>query len=140
MYEPVGTVDHFISCDTDATQAYEWNNYRFCSQWINSSKQTADGTVLDPCAVQVDWFKVILPSLQLVVSDRVPAAQRKLAEDTLKRLHLDHDERIVRQRRRWYEQYLAFANKADGLAMLRLNAPLIADAVEAQAARAGSAP
>lgn len=129
MYEPVGTVDHFISCDTDPTQAYEWSNYRFCSQWINSSKQTADATVLDPCEVQDDWFKILLPSLQLVVSDQVPANRRQLAEDTLKRLHLDHDERIVRQRRVWYEMYQTGQINLDGL---RQMAPLIAKAVAEQ--------
>lgn len=127
MYEPAGTVDHFISCDTDATQAYEWSNYRFCSQWINSSKQKADGDVLDPCLVQAGWFKVILPSLQLVVSDTIPASRRALAEATLKRLHLDHDERIVRQRRVWYELY---QSGRLSLAGLRQMAPLIARAVE----------
>ncbi len=129
MYEPVGTVDHFISCHTDPTQAYEWSNYRFCSQWINSSKRTADGTVLDPCVVQAGWFKVILPSLQLVVSDDIPAGRRKLAEDTLKRLHLDHDERIIRQRREWYRMYQAGEITLNGLAT---KAPLIAKAIEAQ--------
>ena len=127
MYEPEGTVDHFISCETDETQAYEWSNYRFCSQWINSSKQNADATVLDPCDVQDGWFKIILPSLQLVVSDQVPASKRQLAEDTLKRLHLDHDERIVRQRRVWYKLYQDQHLDFEGL---RQMAPLIAKAVE----------
>ena len=41
IHEPVGTVDHFISIDSDRSLAYEWNNYRFASGWINSSKQNA---------------------------------------------------------------------------------------------------
>lgn len=40
MYEPVGTVDHFVSCDEDRTKAYDWANYRYAAGWINSSKQT----------------------------------------------------------------------------------------------------
>ena len=31
MYEPVGTVDHFISCERDRTLAYEWSNFRYAS-------------------------------------------------------------------------------------------------------------
>lgn len=126
MYEPVGTVDHFIPVDADETLAYEWSNYRFASAWINSSKQ-AEGAVLDPLEVRDGWFEILLPSLQLVVTDRVPAHRRALAEATLIRLHLRDDERIMRQRRRWYRLFQAGKLDLEGL---RENAPLIAAAVE----------
>ena len=29
MYEPVGTVDHYLSVKNQRDRAYEWNNYRF---------------------------------------------------------------------------------------------------------------
>jgi len=29
MYEPVGTVDHYLSCENHQNLAYEWSNYRF---------------------------------------------------------------------------------------------------------------
>lgn len=99
MYEPVGTVDHYLSCDTDRNQAYEWNNYRFASWWINSSKQNADDTVLDPFQVEDGWFEILLPSLQLIVSDAVPEHEKDRAKYTLTRLHLRDDERVIRQRR-----------------------------------------
>jgi hypothetical protein len=38
MYEPVGTVDHFVSWNEDKTRVYDWSNYRFAAAWINSSK------------------------------------------------------------------------------------------------------
>jgi len=41
LYEPVGTVDHYLSCHEKRERAYDWPNYRFASQWINSSKGTA---------------------------------------------------------------------------------------------------
>lgn len=31
MFEPVGTVDHFVSIDEDRARAYAWTNYRFAS-------------------------------------------------------------------------------------------------------------
>ncbi len=139
MYEPGGTVDHFTSCDADATQAYEWTNYRFASQWINSSKQTADDNVMDPCEVQDGWFEISLPDLQLRVTDAVPPAKRQLAEDTLIRLHLRDDERVMRQREEWYRMY---RENELTLAGLMKKAPLIAKAVEkalAAAAAAGGA-
>ncbi|MCK5797105.1 MAG: hypothetical protein KAI47_07980 [Deltaproteobacteria bacterium] len=129
MYEPVGTVDHFVSWNEDKAKAYEWANYRYCAAWINSSKQNL-GTqeILDPFEVEDGWFKIILPSLQLVISHGVPGEHRKRAEFVLTRFHLRDDERIIRQRREWYRMY------QDGelnLYGLRKKAPLIARAIEA---------
>jgi hypothetical protein len=39
MYEPVGTVDHFISWNEDHSKAYDWSNYRYASGWISSRKK-----------------------------------------------------------------------------------------------------
>jgi len=39
LYEPVGSVDHFISCTEDRNRAYDWGNYRYAAQWINASKR-----------------------------------------------------------------------------------------------------
>ncbi|MDF5714231.1 MAG: hypothetical protein PUP93_10125 [Rhizonema sp. NSF051] len=47
MYEPVGTVEHYLSRENYRNLAYEWNNLRFASAWINSSKGTLDDQVLD---------------------------------------------------------------------------------------------
>jgi len=126
MYEPVGTVDHFVPVDTDENLAYEWRNYRFASAWINSSKQKTI-SVLDPLVVRDGWFEILLPSLQLKATDMIPAQYRLLAEETLKRLHLVDDQRVIRQRSRWYQQYNDGKLTLDGL---RESAPLIAAAVE----------
>jgi hypothetical protein len=131
MYEPVGTVDHYLSCDNHRDQAYEWSNYRFASGWINSSKRTEDEKILDPFLVKDGWFEVILPSLQLVMTDAVPNHDKARAKHTLKRLHLSNDERVIRQRREWYRMY------QDGeltLVGLEKKAPLIARAVKKQQA------
>lgn len=127
MYEPVGTVDHYLSWNTRPELAYDWDNYRFASGWINSSKQTADDTVLDPFLVGDDWFEIILPSLQLVLTDAVPEEHRARAAHTLERLHLRDDERVIRQRREWYRMYQEGELTLEGL---RKKAPLIARSVE----------
>lgn len=129
MYEPVGTVDHFVSIHADSSLAYEWSNYRFAAGWVNSSKQTAD-MVLDPFEVQDGWFEILLPSLQLVVTDAVPAEHRARAMYTLERLHLRDDERVLRQRRVWYGMYQTGELTLEGL---RKKAPLIARAIDKQA-------
>jgi hypothetical protein len=132
MYEPVGTVDHYLSTNTHPELTYEWSNYRYASAWINSSKQ--NDRVLDPFHVEDGWFEILLPSLQLVLTNSVPAEQQALAEYTLIRLHLRDDERVVRQRREWYRMY------QDGellLVNLEKKAPLIARAIRKQLESAG---
>ncbi len=129
MYEPVGSVDHYISVTTDRMLAYEWSNYRFASEWINKSKQNEDDNILDPYEVQDNWFELLLPSLQLAVSPNIPDKYRKKAEYTLIRLHLRDDERVIRQRQTYYEMYCQKELTLDGLKRM---APLIAAAIEKQ--------
>ncbi len=129
MYEPVGTVDHFVSYDEDNSKAYAWDNYRYCAGWINSSKQKVKAAeIFDPFEVEDGWFEIILPSVQLIVSDSIPGEHRERAEFVLKRLHLRDDERVLRQRREWLRMYQENEISIEGL---HTKAPLIARAVEA---------
>jgi hypothetical protein len=138
MYEPVGTVDHFVSCSEDRAKAYSWSNYRYASGWINSSKQALRShQILDPFAVVNGWFEIILPSLQLVATNLVPEAYRERAELMLTRLHLRDDERVLRQRREWYRMYQEGELNLEGLAK---KAPLIAAAVDQENKRLSRAP
>ena len=127
MYEPVGTVDHFISCHEDRSKAYEWANYRYCAAWLNSSKGTTPAAkLLDPFEIEDGWFELHLPSLQLRVSDAIPDEFRVRAEYVLDRLHLRHDERVMRQRSAWYSLYHCGHLTLEGLEKM---APLIAAAI-----------
>jgi len=138
LYEPVGTVDHFISYNEAPNLAYAWNNYRYASGWINSSKNNIPSNeILDPFAVEDGWFEILLPSLQLQVSDGIPAKIRAKAEFVLKRLHLQHDERVLRQRREWYRCYQDGEISLEGL---HKKAPLIARAIERQTFRSSLLP
>jgi hypothetical protein len=138
MHDPTGgTVDHFLSFKHHRKLAYEWSNYRFASGPLNSSKRDADETVLDPFEVGAGWFEIILPSLQMRVTNAVPAAYRAKAEFTLKRLKLRDGERVIRWRRSWYRMYTSGQLTLDGL---RTVAPLLAAAVEAQAQAAPPKP
>ncbi len=88
--------------------------------------------VLDPVEVRDGWFEITLPDLQLRVTEAVPAERRALAQQTLIRLHLRDDERVMRQRREWYRLY----QKGDiTIEVLHRFAPLIARAVEAKASK-----
>ena len=130
MHDPTGgTVDHFLSFKHHRRLAFEWSNYRFASGPLNSSKRDADDAVLDPFDVGVGWFEIILPSLQMRVTDAVPDEYRAKAEFTLTRLKLRDGERVIRWRRSWYRMYTGGQLTLDGL---RSVAPLLAAAVEAQ--------
>jgi hypothetical protein len=127
-----GSVDHYLSWKRYPQRAYDWDNYRFVAGWINSSKRTLDDDVLDPFQVEDDWFEIILPSLQLVLTDAVPPQHRDRAELTLKRLHLRDGEQVIELRQELYQRY------QEGklpLPLLREWAPLIARAVEKQMAQ-----
>ena len=122
-----GTVDHFVSVAEDRTRAYDWCNYRYASDWANRVKGEARAAeLLDPFEVEDDWFEILLPSLQLVVTDRCPPALRARAAHTLERLRLGHDEDILRVRREWLAMYEEGELSQAGLARV---APLIARAV-----------
>lgn len=129
LYEPVGTVDHFVSWNQDPTLAYEWSNYRYCAGWINSSKRHLRAErLIDPFEVADGTFEILLPSLQMQVSERVTGEAREKAQFVLDRLHLRDDERVVRQRREWYRMFQDGEVTLEGL---RSKAPLIARAIEA---------
>ena len=100
----LGTVDHFVSISEDRSLAYAWDNYRFCSGWINQSKsKLPSDCLLDPYDVGLGWFEILLPSLQLRVSDEAPSEVRERAEFMIRKLHLRDDERAIRVRRSWLE-------------------------------------
>lgn len=137
MYEPAGTVDHYLSIEGRHRElAYRWSNFRYAAGWVNSSKSTLDDKVLDPFEVGPGWFEIDLPSMQLRVTEKVPARLRKKAELTISRLRLDHGEQVVRQRLAWYQKYQE--GKAS-LALLDEWAPLLAAAIRKRDA-ARSAP
>lgn len=128
MLDPTGgTVDHYLSWKNHPELAYEWSNYRFASAVMNSAKRTADAAVLDPFDVGAGWFEIILPSLQMQITDAVPPELREKAEYTLKRLKLRDGERVIRWRLSWYRLFL---NGGVSLEGLRDVAPLLAEAID----------
>lgn len=130
MLDPTGgTVDHYLSFKNRPDLAYEWSNYRFASGTMNSTKRNADDTVLDPFEIGEGWFEILLPSLQMRITDAVPPSLRQKAEFTLQRLKLRDGEAVLRWRQSWYDMYRKGKLTLDGLEEV---APLIAAAVRAQ--------
>ncbi len=123
-----GTVDHLEPTSSHPKLAYEWRNYRYCEARMNSRKNNRGSKeILDPFEVRDDWFEIILPSLQMKLTDRVPAEKQIRAQATLRLLGLDHHETVLRARSEILEAYLRGELTLKGL---HAWAPLIASAVE----------
>lgn len=127
MYTPNGTVDHFVSWSEirgtpRAQMAYEWSNLRYAAGWFNSARKSM--VVPDPHRVEDDWFELLLPSLQLVATDRVPATEKTAVNNALR--WLMKDQRVIRQRRKWFELYRSRKLSLEGLDEV---APLISRAL-----------
>lgn len=131
-----GQVDHFVPCSEDRGLAYEWSNYRYCDPQINSRKNRASSKdLLDPCTIQDDWFELLLPSLQLRVTDRCPPELRARAEATLVRLGLRDSEPLIRMRSAWLAHYEALsADRPKFLELLDQKDRLLARALRKRAA------
>lgn len=127
MWDIDGTVDHYLSCGNHRNLAYEWSNYRYISGSVNSSKKTLDNRVLDPFEVADNWFEVIFPSFQLVLTNDVPEDIRERAQFTLERLKLRNGHKARTARRLYYEHYQEGKLTIEGL---RTYAPQVARAVE----------
>jgi hypothetical protein len=131
---PAGDVDHWLSCGNRSCGpspnrhlAFEWSNFRYAAQRINSRKGTLDDQILDPCEIEEGWFEILLPSFQLVPSDRLPASLRQRAKLTLAKLQLGRGEaRFIR----WHWYCIHWNNGQPDLTALRRDAPLVAVAIE----------
>jgi hypothetical protein len=135
MVIPKGDVDHFIPVALLKRRGhhhriYEWDNLRYADEYFNKKK--TDFLILDPFQVRDDWFDLLLPSLELVLTDRLPKRHHTRARRTLEKLGLDRGEVVVRYRRKWFNMYRRRRLDLDGL---REVAPLIARAVTRDLAR-----
>lgn len=126
-----GQVDHFVSCNEDRHLAYEWTNYRYCDPGINSRKNsTRADELLDPCTIEDDWFELILPSLQVRVTELCPPELRERANHTLIRLGLRDGEAIIRMRSAWVAHFDELgSDRAKFLALLDRQDPMLARAL-----------
>ncbi|KIG17550.1 hypothetical protein DB30_03251 [Enhygromyxa salina] len=127
-----GQVEHFVSARRclaaggDLALIYDWENYRYVMPELNSSKQAVDG-MLDPYDVQAGWFRLVLPSLRVELTDVIPDLERERAIKTLDRLNLEKHPKIVRLRETWLGCY---RNGEFQIRTVRRFDPLLADALE----------
>lgn len=130
-----GEVDHFISCKEDRSRAYDWANYRYCEPRINKRKGGLPAaTLLDPFEVEDGWFELDDPNLFVRVTDRCPPELRQRAQDTLRRLGLEDDDKVIDSRR-----YLVTAFESGHVSMVHIERedPLLARMLRRRTAAIG---
>ncbi len=98
------SVDHFVAKSALAGQAYEWGNYRLACSTMNSRKGTFDD-VLDPFALDADWFHLELATGHVYPNPALGPAQTVQVTETIDRLALN-DPLCQEMRVRWFDEYL----------------------------------
>lgn len=98
------SVDHFIAKSALAGLSYEWSNYRLACSVMNSRKRDFDD-VLDPFALEPDWFRLDLTCGRIFPNPDLEPAQTALVTQTISRLGLD-DPLCRELRVRWFDEYL----------------------------------
>lgn len=97
------SIDHFLPKATNpARLAYEWTNYRLASYRANRVKGSATD-VLDPFELLEGTFQLRLGSGEVQANPTLDVAARKAAEDTIRRLQLNHGS-LKRDRRLFLEK------------------------------------
>jgi hypothetical protein len=132
-WAPVGTVDHFIPWNSVrgtryAHQAYQWDNLRYALEWFNRDRGITD--IPDPYTVLTDWFELLLPSLELVATSKVPANELTRVQSVLRWLG-KHPNVINTREGYWSEYRTLSASGAPCIAFetLERRAPLLARAL-----------
>ena len=98
------SVDHFIAKSALAGLSYEWSNYRLACSVMNSRKRDFDD-VLDPFALEPDWFRLDLTCGRIFPNPELEPEQTALVTQTISRLGLD-DPLCRELRVRWFDEYL----------------------------------
>jgi hypothetical protein len=133
MWAPVGTTDHYIPWarvrnTPQAHQAYQWTNMRYAVDWFNRDRKATP--VPDPYTVGDDWFELLLPSLELVATENVPAAELPKVQAAL--YWLAKHENVMSARAAYWTEYTTHDRSGNpnlSFEALERRAPLIARAL-----------
>lgn len=99
------TVDHFIPKDSAPELAYEWSNYRLCTEKMNGYKDNKTD-VLDPFRIKYGWFIINFTTFFIEAEASLPISLKDGVNDTITRLKLNDDDTLVQQRTNWVQMYI----------------------------------
>ncbi|HEX8494335.1 MAG TPA: hypothetical protein VF658_15910 [Pyrinomonadaceae bacterium] len=99
-----GSVDHYIPKHFAPELAYEWSNYRLCTERMNNNKDDFMD-VMDPFRVQNGWFTINFTTFFIEPEDSLPDHLKAAVEDTITRLKLNEDDPLVQDRANLIQMY-----------------------------------
>lgn len=118
------TIDHYISRDENANQAYEWKNFRL-ARWRINTRKGKYKDVLDPFAIGEGWFELDFTTFGIKPNPNLDQLEKEAVIKTIERLKLDdNDYRDARES--WFN---AFKND---IPRLEEKAPFIAYEMQRQ--------
>lgn len=119
------SVDHMLPKSIDWREIYEWRNYRLACSLMNSRKN-AYQDVLDPFAIEADFFRIELVGYQVIPAPGLPADIHEKLQTTIDRLKLN-DYECLKLREEYAEDYY----RGDiSLGRLQQRAPFLASQIE----------
>ena len=82
------SADHFVAKSSNLALAYEWSNYRLACLTMNARKRDFED-VLDPFSLASDTFRLELVTGAIYPNPSLGPNEKREAQDTINRLHLD---------------------------------------------------
>jgi hypothetical protein len=118
------TIDHYISRDEDANQAYEWENFRL-ARWRINTRKGKHKDVLDPFEIGEAWFELDFTTFGIKPNPKLDQPEKEAVIKTIEKLDLDNTD--YRDAREAWFIYL----KHD-ISKLEEKAPFIASEMQRQ--------
>lgn len=100
----IGSVDHYIPKHVAPWLAYEWSNYRLCTEKMNNNKDDFMD-VIDPFMIQDGWFTIDFATFLIEPEDSLPDYLKAAVGDTITRLQLNDDDTLVQDRANQVQLY-----------------------------------
>lgn len=93
----VASVDHFLPKQQYPNLAYEWSNYRYSRQKLNTRKGSSS-EVADPFTIPAGFLWLKFPSCLVIPGDHLSPDDRRAAKMTTNVLQLNNDDALVEER------------------------------------------
>lgn len=127
-HESSATVDHYLAKSLRPDLACEWGNFRLARYKLNKYKD-ANQNIIDPFAVQDNWFTVDFPSCLIKPATGLNPDIHSSIVESIKILKLNDDDELVNERA---TRMIEFTQGEINLTWLQRYYPLLAKEIVRQ--------
>lgn len=99
------TVDHFLPKDVAPELAYEWSNFRLCSEKMNNYKDNSLD-VMDPFKIDYGWFTLNFNTFLIEIAAGLADYLRDAIKATIDQMQLNDDYALVQERANLVQYYI----------------------------------